>query len=79
VLSPQDHTTIRTMLAEIDAMVAEHQAELTRLAQLRATVAATVKHHTGMTNAALGAVLGVSGARAGELARAGQVFTGRPQ
>lgn len=76
MLSPQDRDHVRQLLAEIDAQVAEHRAALAQLAHTRASLAATLRAHTGMSLDQLGALLGVSGARAGELARAGRVMDG---
>jgi ABC-type transporter Mla subunit MlaD len=75
VLSPQDHAAARDLLARIAELVDEHQAELASLVQLRADVLATVRAHSGITLDSLGALAGVSGQRAGELARKGRVIT----
>ena len=71
MLSPEDRAVIRAWLDDIAAGMDEAAAETRRLAQLRCDILRMVRDRSGMTYDALGALAGVSAARAGDLARNG--------
>lgn len=71
MLTQEEQTLVRAWLARIAGEMEHKAAETRDLAQLRCNILRMVRDRGRLTYDALGALAGVSAARAGELCRAG--------